>query len=313
VIPHPDVLVGFETADDAGVFRIDQERALVQTVDIFTPVVDDPKAYGAIAAANALSDVYAMGGKPLTALAIACFPEKGMDIEILTQMMLGGLAKLKEANVALIGGHTVADQEIKFGYSVTGMVHPEQVYTNAAARPGDRLVLTKPLGIGIITSGIKFRKASEQAAARAIEVMSALNDSASAALARHDCHAVTDVTGFGLLGHALEIAEASGVTIRIESGKVPYIDEALPLAEARIIPGAVAKTWKLIAPKTKVGAMVTEPIRNILTDPQTSGGLLISVTADETQSLLDDLTGQGLSAADIGSVEEKADFYVVLD
>jgi len=295
------------------VFRIDRERALVQTVDIFTPVVDDPAAYGAIAAANALSDVYAMGGKPITALAIACFPEKGMDMEILARIMLGGLEKLKEAHVALIGGHTVADREIKFGYSVTGLVHPERVYTNTAARPGDRLVLSKPLGIGIITSGIKFQKTSEAAAARAIEIMTTLNESASEVMRGFDCHAVTDVTGFGLLGHALEMAEGSKVTVRIESSRVPYIEEAFALAEARVLPGATGKTWKLIEPKTRLSRSVTETVRNILTDPQTSGGLLISVSTDDTQPLLAELTGKGLSAAEVGGIEKRADSILIVD
>lgn len=294
-------------------FRIDQERALVQTVDIFTPVVDDPTAYGAIAAANSLSDVYAMGGRPITALAIACFPEKGMDIQILTRIMCGGLEKMQEANVALMGGHTVSDQEIKFGYAVTGLVHPDRIYTNREARPGDHLVLTKPLGIGIITTGIKFKKTSEEAAMRAIETMSALNATASEIMRGYDCHAVTDVTGFGLLGHAMEMAEGSKVTVRIHSSGVPCIEEAFPLAEARVLPGAAGKTWKYIEPRTRLSGSVTETLRNIMTDPQTSGGLLISVSADDTRPLLDEMRAKGINAVEVGEIEERSESPLIVD
>jgi len=311
--PNPDVLVAFETSDDAGVYRLEDGRALVQTVDFFTPVVDDPRAYGAIAAANSLSDVYAMGGRPITAMSIACFPEKGVDLDVLTQIMRGGVDKLQEAGVALLGGHTVADKEIKFGYAVTGLINPARIVTNAGARPGDVLILTKPLGIGIVTSGIKFQKTSPEAAARAIEIMSALNRTAAEAMLAHQTNAATDVTGNGLLGHAFEIAQASGVTIRFQGERIPYMPEAYPLAEARVMPGAIGKVWKMIEQHTSVGPAITEPLKSILLDPQTSGGLLISVSARDASSLASDLISRGAMAAEIGVVEERQAYALVVE
>ncbi len=304
VYPNPNVLVGYETADDAGVYLLDENRALVQTVDFFTPVVDDPCVYGAIAAANSLSDVYAMGGRPLTAMAVACFPARETDLELLALIMRGGLEKLREAGVALVGGHTVADNEIKFGYSVTGIVDPRRMTTNAAARPGDALVLTKPLGIGILTSGIKFQKASRAGIEKAVETMSRLNREASEIMLRHVCHAATDITGNGLLGHALEMAEASCVTLRFTAATIPYIEEAYSLAEAGVLPGAAAKTMQMIKNKTLIGGSVPRPLQDILVDPQTSGGLLIAVSRDAREALMRDLSKAGVPAAEVGQVEE---------
>ncbi len=296
------MLVGCDTADDAGVYRIDARRALVQTVDFFTPVVDDPFTYGAIAAANSLSDVYAMGGTPITALAITCFPEQ--DMEVLSHIMRGGLEKLREAGVALLGGHTVRDAEVKFGYSITGLIHPERIITNAGARPGDALILTKPLGIGLLTTGIKFDRTSPAAAAEAIRIMTALNRDASEAMLRYDCHAATDITGNGLLGHAYEMAEASAVTLRIRSRDVPFIPEAYQLAESRQLPRTIASTWRMIGPKTRIEPGVAEPLRNILLDPQTSGGLLVSVNAQDLDKTLTDMKNAQVEAACVGVVEE---------
>jgi len=309
----PDVLVGYETADDAGVFRLDDERALVQTVDFFTPVVDDPYIYGAIAAANSLSDVYAMGGRPITAMAITCFPEKGVDMEILAQIMTGGVEKLKEAGVALLGGHSVSDPEIKFGYSITGLIHPSRILRNSAARAGDALVLTKPLGIGIITSGIKFNKVSEASAQRAIQVMTALNRTSAEIMLRFECHAVTDITGNGLLGHAFEMAHASHVTIRFDSSRIPYLEEAYSLAQSGLLPRTIATTWKMIQEFTQVGSEVPEPLRNILLDPQTSGGLLISLSLKDLDSCLDELSQAGVEAARVGSVEPHRGPEIIVD
>jgi selenide,water dikinase len=302
---HPDVLVGYDTADDAGVFRLDAERGLVQTVDFFTPVVDDPYQYGAIAAANALSDVYAMGGEPLTALAIACFPEKGVDLGILGEIMKGGAEKLEEAGVPLLGGHTVADPEIKFGYSVTGLVHPARILTNAGARAGDALVLTKPLGSGILTSGIKFGKTSPEAAERIIRLMATLNRDAARIMLRFDSHGATDITGNGLLGHAYEMAHASGVTLRIESTRVPFVEEAYALAEQRLLPRTVRTTWEMIAAATTVDVSVAEPLRSILLDPQTSGGLLIAVERRDAAAMVEAMRAEGVDAVEIGTVEER--------
>lgn len=305
-LPHqhnPNVLVGYDTADDAGVFRLDETHALVQTLDFFTPVVDDPYQFGAVAAANSLSDVYAMGGQPITAMAIACFPDKGLDLEILSQVMRGGLAKLQEAEVTLLGGHTVTDPEIKFGYSITGLIHPLKIMKNSDAQPGDVLVLTKPLGIGILTSGIKFGRIPAQAARRVVEVMMTLNRAAAEVMARHPCHAATDVTGNGLLGHAYEMAEGSGVAIRFESNRIPFIEEALPLAEAGLLPRSVRTTWKMIEDKTVIGKLVPEALKNIMLDPQTSGGLLIALEPGNLECLLSDMKRGGVEATVVGGVE----------
>ena len=299
-----NILVGFETFDDAGVYRIDSERALVQTVDFFTPVVDDPYTYGAIAAANSLSDIYAMGGRPITALAIACFPEKGGDMDILAQIMVGGADKLREAQVPLLGGHTVTDPEIKFGYAISGLVHPDRIMTNAGARPADILVLTKPLGIGILTSGIKFHKTSPEGAARATEVMTALNRTSAETMAGYSCHSATDITGYGLLGHANNMAAASNVTLRFFAGRIPFIQEAYALAEAGVLPRTIALTWGMIENQTHVNPSIAKPTLNILLDPQTSGGLLISVDPNHADLLLKDLVDQGIEAAAVGQVEK---------
>ena len=308
----PNLLVGFETADDAGVFRLDDRTVLVQTVDFFTPVVDDPHAYGAIAAANALSDVYAMGGTPRTAMAIACFPEKG-DLDLLASIMRGGAEKLHEAGVTLLGGHTVSDPEIKFGYAVTGTIDPSRMLTNAGAQPGDSLVLTKPLGIGIITSGIKFQKTTPQSAAAAVRLMCTLNRKAAEIMLRYRSHAATDVTGNGLLGHAFEIAQGSHVTLRIEASKVPFLPEARSLAEARVLPGAVRKNWQLVQANTSVAPEVPDPLRNILLDPQTSGGLLISLSPQDLPALLRDMEREGVeTAAVIGAVQELGKVGIVV-
>jgi selenide,water dikinase len=305
--------VGYETADDAGVFRLDDERALVQTLDFFTPVVDDPYLYGAIAAANSLSDVYAMGGRPITAMAITCFPEKGVDMEVLAQIMTGGVEKLKEGGVALLGGHSVSDTEIKFGYSITGLIHPSRILTNSGARAGDALVLTKPLGIGIITSAIKFNKASEASAQRAIQVMTALNRTSAEIMQRFECHAVTDITGNGLLGHAFEMAHASHVTIRFDSSRIPYIEEAYALAQSGLLPRTIATTWKMISEFTQISPEVSEPLRNILLDPQTSGGLLISLSLKDLDSLLSELSQAGVESAQIGNVEPHQGPEIIVD
>jgi selenide,water dikinase len=295
------------------VFRIGADKALVQTVDFFAPVVDDPYSYGAIAAANAVSDVYAMGGVPITAMAIACFPDRPDLLDILARIMQGGAEKLKEAEVALLGGHTMCDEEIKFGYSVTGMVDPSHILTNAGALPGDTLILTKPLGLGIITTAIKRGKADAAAVRKAVAVMTTLNKAAAGALGPFRVHAVTDITGYGLLGHGCEMAAASRVTLRIHSGAVPFLEEALPLAESGLLPGLLAKTWKEVEPQTAVGASVNEALRNIMIDPQTSGGLLISVHAEDRNPLLDELLTRGQQAAVIGAVEAAGPARIVVD
>jgi len=305
--------VGYETADDAGVFRLDDERALVQTLDFFTPVVDDPYIFGAVAAANSLSDIYAMGGTPITAMAITCFPEKGVDLQILAQIMTGGVEKLHEAGVALLGGHTVTDPEIKFGYSVTGLIDPKRILTNSAALPGDALVLTKPLGIGIVTSGIKFNKVSQATTQEAIKIMTTLNRTAAEIMLRYDCHAATDITGNGLLGHAFEMARGSRVTLRFDSARIPFLEEAYPLAEAGLLPRTVATTWKMIQPFTRINPTVADPLRHILLDPQTSGGLLISLSLKDLDQIIDELKGSGVQAVHVGRVEAFQEAEIIVD
>jgi len=285
----------------------------VQTVDFFTPVVDDPYMFGSIAAANSLSDVYAMGGTPITAMGIACFPEECGDLDVLVRMMSGGAEKLREAGVALIGGHTVSDPEIKFGYAVTGLIHPDRIMTNSGARPGDALVLTKPLGIGILTSGIKFGKTSPAAAALVTEIMATLNRPAAEVMSRYACSAVTDVTGNGLLGHAFEMAQASSVTLRFFSKQIPYVPEAFSLAEAGMLPRTIETTWEMIGAVTEVSPQVPRALKNILLDPQTSGGLLIAVNPDALELLIDEMSRRNVSAAHVGSVEKAQNLRIVVE
>ena len=308
-VPSNDrVLVDFRTSDDAGVYKLDDHRALVQTVDFFTPVVDDPVAYGRIAAANALSDVYAMGGRPLTALAIAGFPKDG-DRGVLSSIFHGGLLTLREAGVALLGGHTVQDEEIKFGYAVTGEVEPDRIWTNAGAQPGDALILTKPLGTGVIATAIKFGRAPQPVADAAITSMAMLNRAAAAALAglpRGAVHACTDVTGFGLIGHGTEMGKASGCVLAFEVNAVPLLPGALDLVEQNT-PGGGRTNRDHFGAATAVGAGLDARRVQLLFDPQTSGGLLVSVAQAFAPEALARLSGAGVAAHQVGSVESRAD------
>jgi len=290
--------VATNTADDAGVYRISADLALVQTVDVFTPVVDEPYWFGAIAAANALSDVYAMGGVPRTALNIAGFPRSKLPLEVLGEILRGGGEKCAEAGVAVIGGHTLDDPEPKFGLSVTGFVHPDRVVTNAAARPGDRLVLTKPLGLGVITTGIKQERTTRSTIDEAIRVMAALNRAAGQAMADVGASAATDITGFGLLGHLHEMTRASGVRARILLSAVPILEEAWGLARAGIVPGGTQRNRAALA-----GAVIWEGIDEdgqiLLCDAQTSGGLLIAVPGDRLARLVQALRAGGTPASEV--------------
>jgi selenide, water dikinase len=297
------VLIDYRTSDDAGVYKLDGEHALVQTVDFFTPIVDDPFVYGQIAAANALSDVYAMGGRPLTALAIAAFP-KDADPAILQRIFAGGLDKLREARVALLGGHTVQDQEIKFGYAITGDVHPGRIFANAGARPGDALILTKPLGTGVISTALKFGRAPQDAIDAAVRSMTTLNAAASAILTALEpgvVHACTDITGFGLIGHASEMAAAGGCTLEIESARVPLIDGALALVRGNI-PGGGRTNREYFAGAVSVAPGVNPDVVDLLYDPQTSGGLLAAVSPAHAAPVLAGLAAASISAAQIGRV-----------
>ena len=328
----PNVLVGFDHADDAGVYLLTPETALVQTVDFFTPIVDDPYTFGQIAATNALSDVYAMGGKPLTSLALVCFPEKG-DLDILERILAGGLSKMIEAGCTIVGGHSIRDEETKFGYSVTGVIHPKKIYQNAGAKPGDKLILTKALGTGVISTAIKKGKAEQSWIDAAIPSMTTLNKKAAevitnagattghvgtdafvrpveqsstapppqvARLQPFEIHAMTDITGFGLIGHLREILLASNVSANLSAGKVPLLDGALDCIHAAHIPGGLKNNRDFAECLVEYDPGVPDDLRTILYDPQTAGGLLISTPDGE--ALTQALNQAGVPAVQIGEV-----------
>jgi selenide,water dikinase len=305
---HPDLLVGTATADDAGVFRLAPELALVQTVDFFTPIVDDAFQFGAIAAANALSDVYAMGGEPRTALNIACFPQQGVPMEVLGEILRGGLAKADEAGVVVLGGHTVNDEEIKFGMAVTGVVHPERIWRNVGARAGDVLVLTKALGTGILTTAAKHDAAPASDLAAAVEGMLALNAPASRVLRDFSVHACTDVTGFSLLGHGFEMAHGSGVRLVLESSRLPLLPGARSLARAGQLTGGCRRNRAWLGERVEIAASVPSDLVEIGYDPQTSGGLLAALPGAEGDAAVAALRAAGIAAASIvGHVEARRD------
>jgi selenide, water dikinase len=304
----PRLLVGYDTSDDAGVYQIAEDAALVQTVDFFTPVVDDPISFGEIAAANSLSDVYAMGGKPLTALTLVCFPAQG-PAELLEKILRGGLEKMREARCTVVGGHSVRDDELKFGYAVTGWIHPRRVWRNQGAQAGDALILTKPIGTGVIATALKQGKAKEEWASAAAVSMRRLNRDAAEALAetagesdaaKGPVHAVTDVTGFGLLGHAREMALASGVSLRVESASVEYLAGAAEAARGGFLAAGLKNNREFLEGCIEFGGKVAEEIRNLLLDPQTSGGLLAAVAPDAAERTMHALERRGVSARRIG-------------
>ena len=301
----PNVLVGFDHADDAGVYQIAPDQALVQTVDFFTPIVDDPYTFGQIAATNALSDVYAMGGKPLTSLALVCFPEKA-DLSILERILAGGLSKMLEAGCTVIGGHSIRDEETKFGYSVTGVVHPKKVLANAGAKPGDALLFTKGIGTGVISTAIKKGRAEPEWIDAAVRSMTTLNKRAAEVITGGDfrVNAMTDVTGFGLIGHAREMVLASDVSVRISAGKVPLLVGALECVRAGYIPGGLKNNREFAECLVEYDDGVAEDVRALLFDPQTAGGLLISTP--DGASLTKVFSDAGIAAVQIGEVLEKA-------
>jgi selenide,water dikinase len=309
----PRVLVDYRTHDDAGVYKIDEQTAIVQTVDFFTPIVDDPFRYGQIAAANALSDVYAMGGKPITALAVAAFPSKDIDPRAMESVFAGGLSMLREAGVALLGGHTVRDQEIKFGYAVTGTIHPDRIWSNAGARIGDVLLLTKPIGTGIVTTAIKFGRAPQALADAAIASMSTLNRAAAEALATIDSAVggCTDVTGFSLMGHASEMAAASRVTLRLRLEAIPFFPGVVDLVPGNTTGGGATNRQhfsagvELSADAFKASDAAAENLTSLLYDPQTSGGLLVSVDPGLLDPARRALAARGVQAAVVGMVEAR--------
>jgi selenide,water dikinase len=301
----PNVLVGFDHADDAGVYQIAPDQALVQSVDFFTPVVDDPYTFGQIAATNALSDIYAMGGKPLTSLALVCFPEKA-DLSILERILAGGLAKMIEAGCTVIGGHSIRDDETKFGYSVTGLIHPKKVLANVGAKPGDALIFTKALGTGVISTAIKKSKAEPAWVDAAIQSMTTLNKQAAEIIAqgKFRVHSMTDVTGFGLIGHAREMALASNVALRFFSKDLPILPGALECIRAGYIPGGLNNNRDFAECMVGYESAISSELKALLFDPQTAGGLLISIAADDCERLILDLQSAGVPARQIGNVTE---------
>ncbi|WP_231784186.1 selenide, water dikinase SelD [Lentibacillus sp. JNUCC-1] len=301
---HPDLLVGLDTSDDAGVYRLTDDLAIVQTLDFFTPIVDDPYDFGQVAAANAISDVYAMGGTPVTALNIVAFPIAELDNAILTEILRGAGDKLSEADVALVGGHSIDDQEPKFGLAVTGTIHPDRIRTNAGARPGDKLILTKPIGVGIMTTALKRGLLTNDEIQHVTEVMTTLNKTAAETMNDHTVHASTDVTGFGLMGHAMEMAEASDVGLTIYHEDVPVLPRAEELAQTGVIPGGSKNNFNHVKDRIKYPYDMTDTRKWLLSDAVTSGGLLAAVDITEANDLLEKLQANGIEAAIIGEVTE---------
>jgi selenide,water dikinase len=338
-----NVLVGFDKADDAGVYQIAPDTALVQTVDFFTPIVDDPYTFGQIAAVNSLSDVYAMGGRPLTALALVCFPEKG-DMDILERILAGGLSKMMEAGCTIVGGHSIRDDELKFGYSVTGLIHPRGVLANSGARVGDHLLLTKALGTGVISTAIKKGQAHPKWIEAATRSMTTLNKVAAEVITgkageggstpsrtdgsvaseghgfirptiraledralapaglAYEVHGMTDITGFGLIGHARELALASDVSLRLHAGRVPLLEGAAECARNGCIPGGLKANREFAECAVEFSAGISEEVKTLLFDPQTAGGLLISVAAADAEPLARNLRRFGVPPVEIGEV-----------
>jgi selenide, water dikinase len=294
---HPDMLVGTETSDDAGVFRLRPDLAIVNTVDFFTPIVDDPYTFGQISATNSLSDVYAMGGEPKTCLNLVCFPKGKMDIEILGEILKGGADKVKESGAVIIGGHSIIDEEIKYGLAVTGTIHPDKIYRNVGVQEGDALILTKPLGTGIITTALKKGKAAEQSVDQAVRSMTTLNATASNVMRKFAVHACSDITGFGILGHGLGMASGSGVTLVIESAKLPLLQDATHLAEKGYITGGCKRNREFLQDKIFIENSIREGLIEVALDPQTSGGLLIAVASRHASQLLEELKSAGIDAA----------------
>ncbi len=314
---NENVLVGFDGADDAGVYRLTPNLALVQTVDFFTPIVDDPHTFGEIAAANSLSDVYAMGGKPLSALSIVAYPAKG-DIETLEQILLGGFEKMQEAGCAVIGGHSIADDEIKFGYAVTGTVDPSRILANSGAQPGDALILTKRLGTGVIGTALKRGKAVEESVAASVESMRTLNRHAGEILTEFSgkhtsaVHSVTDITGFGLIGHAREMALGSNATVELDHARVEPLPGALDAIRAGCVPGGLKNNVAFASCAVSLAASVPAEFETLLYDPQTSGGLLISLASAQAQELEGALRAAGLPASIIGRVRERGEHAILV-
>ena len=308
-----NLLVGTSTADDAGVYKISDTEAIIMTVDFFPPIVDDPYLFGQIAAANALSDVYAMGGTPMIGLNIACFPSSDLPLTLLTDVLRGGQDKISEAGALIVGGHTVKDKELKYGVAVTGRVLIKDIKTNANAQIGDKIILTKALGTGIISTALKGGKASVSDVEAMMKQMAELNKIGSEIMVRHNANSATDITGFGLIGHSSEVAENSGVTLRLEIDKVPLLNNALKYSEQGCIPGGLNDNRANYSPHVKLSARISIDQENLYYDPQTSGGLLIFAPADVSEKMLDELHSAGIDrAAIIGEVVAQEKYCIEL-
>ena len=291
------MIVGMETSDDAGVFRLRPDLAIVNTVDFFTPIVDDPYVFGQIAATNALSDIYAMGAEPKTALNIVCFPKGKMDIWVLGEVLKGGAEKVQEAGAVVVGGHSIIDEEIKYGMAITGVIHPDKVIRNVGIQEGDALILTKPLGTGIISTALKKGKASKESVQASVASMITLNNTASKIMRNYPVHACSDITGYGLLGHALEMASGSSVTLILESSKLPILHRAPRLAEKGYLTGGCKRNRDYLKDKITIDKSIREGLVEVAFDPQTSGGLLIAVAQKYAPKLVDELQANGVKAA----------------
>jgi selenide,water dikinase len=303
-----------ESLDDAGVYKLSDDVAIIQTVDFFTPIVDNPYDFGQIAVANALSDVYAMGGKPLTAMNVVCFPTKKLDISILKDILKGGIDKMMEAGVTLVGGHSIDDAELKYGLSVTGIVHPKRLVTNDGAKSGDKLILTKPLGTGIISTALKAGKVSKELTAKVTKYMATLNKKASELMQEVGVHACTDITGFGLLGHASQIARNSQVGMKVNSGSIPIFTEVPEFARKGLCPGGLYRNKEFYGKIVEFSKQVPDYIQDILFDAQTSGGLLISLAPEEAEFLTGRLKKAGISeAAIVGEVISKPQGKILIE
>jgi selenide,water dikinase len=308
-----NLIVGLDRADDAGVYRVSHDLAIIQTVDFFTPIVDDPYWFGQIAAANALSDIYAMGGVPKTAMNLVAFPVKDMDISILRQILQGGLDKMTEAGVVLVGGHSIEDKELKYGLSVTGFVHPDRVVTKGNLKLGDQLILTKPLGTGIINTAIKGGLASPEIIETVTQLMATLNRDAAEVMKDHPVHACTDITGFGFLGHLAEMVKDSGLGVQIQTSRIPILSETLNYTRMGLLPAGAFKNREFYECMVEMAPSVDRLLQDVLFDPQTSGGLLICVQRDNGDGLLRELTEKGIrDAAIVGEVVSEPKEKIVI-
>ena len=309
---NPDVLVGFDTSDDAGVYRLNDEQAIVNTADFITPPVDDPHLFGQVAAANALSDIYAMGARPLTCLSLVGFPSQKLGPDILQGIIAGAMTKISEAGAVLIGGHTTEDEEPKFGLAVTGLVHPDRIWRNSGAEPGDRLILTKPIGSGVLFNANRKKWVSQKALQSCLDAITILNRTAAEVMAAYKIHGATDVTGFGLAGHGLEMAKGAGVTFEINLSAVPVMDEALAVYERGMSTGMNRANHQLVENEIRFTGNFSAPQKELVVDPQTSGGLLVSVPQNQAEDLLSELHRRGISRARlIGEVKPKGEKHLL--